>query len=634
MPGKYLFFLTASLLAATPALAQDDVAQPAAPAVSTDAQITVLATGSKLRLDQTGQAVTVITADQIAQVQGADLTRLLERVPGLTFSRNGGLGTFTGVRLRGSEAEQVLVLIDGVRVEDVSSPSGGYDFGNLLTGGIDRIDVLRGSNSVVWGSAAIGGVIVVTTKEVNGAEASVEYGAKETVSADAVAGVANDRYAFSLNGGYARTDGVSAAAVGTEPDGYRQWRIGGRGRVNLTPDLSLNAVARYADSKLDIDGYPPPTYTVFGDTPEYQKTRQFSGRAGFHYAGSALTLDGGYALADTRRNYYDPTYGADPQYGYKGRSQRVDLTGRIALPPHFALDFGGDSEWTRFSSSFDAQRSARLSSGHALLGWYTDRASLAAGVRVDDHSRFGTQATFGANGSVRVAQGLRLRASYGEGFKAPTLYQLYSDYGNQGLSPERSRSYDAGVEYTTADGVFHASATWFRRDTRNLIAYVSCFSVTSPLCADGRFGFYDNVGKTRAEGVELELRADVSPTFRAQAVYTYDLARNLTVADANYGKALARRPRNALTLSADWTSPLAGLTFGADVRLVSDSFDDAGNRTRLDGYELTTLRASLPFGDFFELFGRVENLFDEKYQTSAGYGTWGRSAFIGARVRY
>ncbi|MFM2370929.1 MAG: hypothetical protein RIS85_651, partial [Pseudomonadota bacterium] len=385
---KYLLSVSALVLA-SPALAQgvDDVV--IADTIRADA-ITVIATGSETLLSRLGQPVSVITADEIASVQGPDITRVLERIPGLTFTRNGGIGSFTGVRLRGADAEQVLVLVDGVRVEDVSAPSGGFDFGTLTPGGVERIDVLRGSNSVVWGSAALGGVIAIQSREFNGVEASAEYGANDTATADAAAGLATDRAAITLNGGYTRTDGVSAAAAGTEPDGFRQWRVGGKGRLNLTDSLSVVANARYADSRTDIDGYGPPTYFIFGDTPEYQTTRQASGRAGLRYVSDALTLNTGFALSDTKRDYYDPTFGTAPSYGYQGRSERVDLTGRLTLPANFSLDFGGDSEWTRFSSTFDAEAKANLTSGHALLGWSTDRASLAAGVRVDDHSRFGT----------------------------------------------------------------------------------------------------------------------------------------------------------------------------------------------------------------------------------------------------
>ncbi|MCY1672277.1 TonB-dependent receptor [Novosphingobium sp. SL115] len=627
---KYLLSVSA-LAVACPALAQspDDVVF--ADTIRPDA-ITVIATGSETLVSRLGQPVTVITADEIQSVQGPDLTRVLERIPGLTLTRNGSLGGFTGVRLRGADAEQVLVLIDGVRVEDVSAPSGGFDFGTLTSGGVERIDVLRGSNSVVWGSAAIGGVIAIQSRELNGVEASAEYGANDTATADAAAGLSTDRAAITLNGGYTRTDGISAAAVGTEPDGFRQWRVGGKGRLNLTGSLAVVATARYADSRTDIDGFGPPTYFDFGDTPEYQTTRQASGRVGLRYASDALTLNTGFALSDTKRDYFDPTFGTAPSYGYQGRSERVDLTGRFSLPANFTLDFGGDSEWTRFSSTFDAEAKANLTSGHALLGWSTDRASLAAGVRVDDHSRFGTAWTFGANGALSLTDNLRARASYGEGFKAPTLYQLLSDYGNANLVAERSKSYDAGLEWGTRNGPLHASATLFRRDSRNLIAFVSCASAGR--CADRPFGLYDNVAKARAEGVEVELGASPTQNLHFQAAYAFIKARNLTAGTANFGKDLARRPRHALTLSGDWTTPLGGIILGADLRLVGDSYDNAANTTRLDGYALTTVRASLPVTERVELYGRVENLFDVNYQTVATYGTLGRAGFVGIRARY
>lgn len=630
---KYLLSVSALTLS-VPAYAQatDDVM--VADYKIDPATITVIATGSETPLAKTGQAVTVITAAEIQSIQGPDITRVLERVPGLTITRNGGPGSFTGVRLRGSDAEQVLVLVDGVRLEDVSAPSGGFDFGTLTPGGVERIDVLRGSNSIVWGSAAIGGVIAVQSRDFNGVEASAELGANDSYLADASAGLSSDFGALTLNGGYSRTDGVSAAAVGTEPDGFRQWRVGGRGRVNLTQDLAIVATARYADTRTDIDGFGPPTYLVFGDTPEYQTTRQASGRVGLRYTGSDLTLNTGFALSDTKRDYFDPTFGTDPSYGYKGRSERVDLTGRLNLPADFTLDFGGDSEWTRFSSTFDAEAKANLTSGHALLGWSTGRASLAAGVRVDDHSRFGTAWTFGANGSFELVEDLRLRASYGEGFKAPTLYQLLSDYGNEGLNPERSKSYDAGLEWGAPYGKVHAAVTLFRRDSRNLITFVSCFGITTGICFGRPNGTYDNVGLARAQGVEAQLGARPTDTLHLQAAYTYLETENRTRGTANFGKDLARRPAHALTLSSDWTSPLAGLTLGADLRLVGDSFDNASNTRRLDGYALTTVRASFPITGKVELYGRVENVFDEAYETVANYGTWGRSAYIGIRARY
>jgi vitamin B12 transporter len=630
---KYLFLLGCSLGMAAPALAQDagvvsEDGDITLLLVTPDHAITVVATGNPAPVSRTGQSISVTGLLELQSIQGPDLTRVLERLPGVTITRNGGLGNFTGVRVRGAEAEQLLVLVDGVRMADMASPGGGYDFGNLTSGGIGKIELLRGSNSVVWGSQAIGGVLAVTSRAMDGVEASAEYGALDSLDASATAGVSGDRYNLALNGGYTRTDGISTAAVGTEPDGFRQWRIGGRGMARLNETLSATLTARYADSRLDQDGFPPPAF-AFADTREYSKTREASGRAGLAYDGAALDLDGGFALSETRRAYFDAPASTVSNFATQGRSERLDLSGHADLPAGLNLTFGGDSEWSRFSTSFDAEKRARLASGHALLGFSSERLNLAAGLRIDDHSGFGSQWTFGANGSYAVADGWRIRASYGEGFKAPTLFQLFSDFGNGALVPERSRSYDFGIEKGDRNGPLHVALTAFRRDSRDLIDFVSCFGVSTGICAGRPFGTYNNVRSARAEGVEAELGGALTDRVQARATYSYVKATNRVS-----GLDLARRPRHALSLSADWQTPLHDLSLGADLRVVSHSFDDAGNITRLAGFALVTLRASLPVTERIELFGRIENLGDKRYQTAAGYAAQGRSAYIGARARF
>jgi vitamin B12 transporter len=646
MSGKWSFMVGAfmrnllffSLLAAIGSPALADACEPSKDTDCItiadsyrDVPITVVATGGAIRVDQVGQSITVIGADEIDRVQGPDIDRVLERAPGVTLTRNGGLGGFTGVRVRGAAAEQLLVTIDGVRVAEVAAPGGGFDFGTLLAGEVGRIELLRGSNSVAWGSDAIGGVLAVTTREPAGLEANLEAGGHDRVSGQAAWGLARPGYVVRLGGGYTRDDGISAAEVGTERDGLRQWTLHGSGELRLSEALALVTTARYADARLAIDGFPPPTF-AFADTPERQDTRQTSGRAGLRWETRALTLQAGYALSDTRRALRDPSLSDDPTFTSHGRSGRAEAFGTWRLAPQWTLDFGADRQRDRFVTgpTFGNRGHATLASGHALLGWHGERADLTAGARYDDHSRFGHEWTFGANGSVRLGEGgWRLRGSYGEGFKAPTLFQLLSDFGNGALSPERSRSYDLGLERGDRNARLHLALTAFRRDSRDLIDFVSCFGTNMGICANRPFGTYDNVGRARAEGVEAELDAQVSPQFRAQAAYSFVRARN-----RDDGLDLARRPRHALTVSADWTTPLAGLALGGDVRLVSDSFDDAANTLRLDGYALATLRASVPLGERFEAFGRIENFTDAHYATVAGYGTAGRSAYLGARVRW
>lgn len=643
-------YLSSAVLSATvlslPAFAQEaegpiEYAEPAAAAIPQSSEITVLGTGLNLPLDQTGQSVAVIGEEEIGKIGGPDITRVLERAPGVTITRNGGLGGFTGVRVRGAEGEQLLVLIDGVRVADVASPGGGFDFGNLLSGSVGKIELLRGSNSVAWGSRAVGGVLAVTTKEVDGIEASAEYGAYDSIYAAAAAGIVTDRFSGGLTAGYQDTDGFSSAAIGTEPDGFRQWQVTGRAKYEVLDGLNLVANGRWADGKLDLDGFPPPTYITFDDTAEYQKTEEWSGRSGAEYTSANLDLMGGYSIAEVRRKTFDPDLMPDPNFTSKGRDERLELRGRYRFGGGIALDFGADNEWSRFdtTSNFGFGENAdfgeaEIASGHALLGWYSDSVTIAAGIRIDDHSDFGSEWTFGANGSVGLGSDWRVRASYGEGFKAPTLYQLMSDYGNETLRPETSKSYDIGIEKGDRNSGLHVALTAFRRDSRNLIDFVSCFGVTTGICSDRPFGTYNNVGKARAQGFEAELGARMTERFSAQVVYTYVEATNRTAGSPNEGNDLARRPRHALTWSADWTTPLADLAVGGDIRLASDSYDNASNTRELDGYALLTLRASLPVTEKIELFGRVENVTDADYETAAGFGTPGRSAYVGAKARF
>ncbi len=624
---KLLFLLP--LLLPGPALADGETAR--LDDGFEDRQLTLIVIGTRTRVDQSGQAISILGVEDVRAAQGADLTRLLERVPGLLFSRNGGTGSFTGVRLRGSESEQVLVLMDGIRVEDVSSPSGGFDFATLSPGEIERIDILRGSNSVPWGSAAMGGVIAITSRALSGVEGRVEYGSLATFTADGAAGLSSDAGAVSLSGGYRRSDGVSAAAAGNEADGFSSWHVGGRARLNLAPGLRLVASARHADTRTDIDGYGPPTYT-FGDTPEFQKTRQTAGYAGVDYEASGMTVSSGVALAHTGRAYFDPTYSSDPSYSYGGRSVRWDLNGAIALQKGLALHFGADREWTRFSSTFDAEARSATSSIHGQLSREWSHGALAVGVRWEDHDTFGSNWSAGANGTFSISERLRIRASFGEGFKAPTLFQLLSDYGNAGLKPETSRSFDLGFDFGGAGQPVSLAATFYRRDSKNLIAYVSCASLGR--CVDRPFGLYDNIARARAQGLELQATARPLDELELQAVYTFTETENRTAGSTQRGNQLARRPRHAATFVVDWRLWPGGPTFGGDMRWVGASYDDASNTIRIGSYALVALRTSMAVTDAIELYGRVENLFDQSYETAAGYGSWGRSVFLGVRTHY
>ncbi|HEX7656703.1 MAG TPA: TonB-dependent receptor plug domain-containing protein, partial [Sphingomonas sp.] len=270
-----LLLLSTAAIAASPAFAQET---PSAD------DIVVTAAGVPQDAGDVGQAVTVIDRDTIEQRQTVALSDLLATTPGVTVSRSGGLGTLTSLNIRGAEAAQTLVLIDGVRVNDPSSAAGGFDFANLLAGSVERVEVLRGPNAVPWGSEAIGGVInVVTEQPTDGfkGHAQLEGGSFGTAYGSGGIAGGNDRVNGALTAGWLSTDGISAYDKGTERDGYDQ--VGGTGRLNvaLAPGIGLDLRGYYAHSRVDLDGYPAPDY-VFADDGEYAKTQEAYGYAGVH----------------------------------------------------------------------------------------------------------------------------------------------------------------------------------------------------------------------------------------------------------------------------------------------------------------------------------------------------------------
>jgi len=647
---KYLFLLSCCL-PATPALAQDSsqtssatddyivIADTLRPA---ETSFTITVTGNRSEVEDTGQAVTVIGEDEIEEVQGADLTRILRRSPGVTLTRNGGVGAFSTTRVRGAPGEQLLVLIDGVEVSDPASPGGGFDFGNLLAGNIAKLDLLRGSNSTIWGSDAIGGVLAVTTDTQEGAEGSVEYGARDTLLATAAAGtgIGDDAGFVGLSGSYFTTDGFSAAASGTEPDGFEQWAVNGQARAYLSYELEMFARARYAEGDLEVDGFPAPAFAL-GDTDEFQKTRQYSASAGALYQSEALLLRGTYSFADTERANFNPAFGSAPGFTADGHSDRLEFRGEWRAIGPVLVNFGAEQEWTAFETNFDARQTTDNTAAYAQLGIEFGALSAHAGARHDDDARFGGATSFGADVTYRITDDWRVSGSIGEGFKAPTLFQELSDFGNTALLPEQSTSFDLGVRFgnRAAPGRGYASANLFRRDSENLIDFVSCFGSTDPICTGRPFGTYDNVGSARAQGVELEAGYRAGAGVTTRFAYAFVDTENRTSGDANNGNRLARQPRHAGTFSADWdTAPDTdgGLTLGADMRYVSTAFDNAANSTALDGYLLLDLRANLELTQLgagtLDLFGRAENISDVDYQTAAGFASPGRGVFVGLRA--
>lgn len=643
--------LLASTFVATAQLASPLYAQDQVQTFSEDDAedvIVVTALGIEQPKSDAGVAISVLNGDDLERRRNVSIADQLRMLPGVAISRNGPIGGFAGVRIRGAEAEHTLVLIDGIAVNDPSSPGGGFDFGTLLGNNITSIEVLRGANSTVWGNQAIGGVVSIETLSADdhgrNLSATAEYGSHESKRLSA--GIADQigNVGFAFGGGYFDTNGISAARNGTEADGMRQYLSHGRIDAELNDALALELRGYYSHSKVDLDGY---SFTANGiaDLPDYSTAQQANG-----YAGAKVTLAGGdfvsrigYAIADINRDNYNPAATQPLSFLARGQNGKISYRGDYTIGGGHRLLFGASHEVNRLRTA-DSWSSAK--SRNNIDGFYaqwlfapTEELNLVAGVRHDDHSYFGGHTSLAGNISYHVTPDLRLRTSYNEGFKAPTLFQLDGSdggYGNPDLRPEKARSIDAGIEADLIDRTLTVAASVFTRTTRDQIDYISCPSTGGPaICADGirPYGTYDNITKTRAKGFELELKAQPVPQLNVTANVSYVDAKNIADGTFNNGKRLARRPVHTGFVAADYVGR-SGWSVGADLYLAGDSFDDAGNSTRLDGYALLGLRAAVPIAGQFELFGRIENATDADYVTAAGYNSMGRAIYGGVKANF
>ena len=624
-----------ALVATIPAVAGPAVADASDP-ILVSARVPVTAA-------ELGSSVTVLTKADLDRLQAPLLVDVLKLQPGVTFSRNGGPGSFTAIRLRGAEGEQTTLVIDGVKVADTASPGGGADFANPSTANVGRVEILRGPQSLAWGSQAIGGVIAVETVAPGddlAADARLEGGSRNSWLAQADASGRVGPAAISVGGNWQKTDGISAASEArgaTERDDFESYGANARADVEIVPGLVADLRGRYQHSDVGLDGFPAPLYEL-ADTDDRQRTRELSRVAGLAYRGDSFFIRAGWQISDVDRRNYTPGATPETTFTSDGRLERLDLRGDWRATDWLTLAGGAEREITRITTEdqysvdpFKARSRLQGVWGQALLA-PIDGLNLQAGVRHDDHSRFGGATTFAASGSYQVIEPLRLKASWGEGFKAPTLYQLFSEYGNEVLKPERAKGWDAGAELKLLDGAFTASATWFQRVTRNQIDFISCWGDSNPICEDRPWGTYDNVARTRAKGVELGLGMNPVEGFTVGVQSSWIDARNRTEGSANEGNRLARRPSQTLSFVSDYQAP-AGWSVGATLSQVSSSFDDAANTRRIPGYLTADIRAGISFAERFELYGRITNLFDERYETVSFYGAPGRQAFVGIRAK-
>jgi vitamin B12 transporter len=629
------------LATSTPALAQDD-----------SAKIVVTATRAALLLDRVDSSVTVLDKKAIDASQDMEVTGLLLRTPGISMSRTGGIGSLTSVRLRGAEGDQSVIVLDGVKLTDPASTDSSYNMANLLTGDISRIEVLRGPQSTLWGSQAMAGVVnIVTASPTEPLQATfdIEGGARSTASARGGLGGKTGPLAWRLAGQAFATDGIcslDSSFGGIERDGYRNQSLSGRMELALSDQFQADVRGFYAHGRTETDGFDPFTFALV-DTPEFELNNQWLGYAGVrgNLLGGRLQNRIGFSYTETRRRNVDPRIDADDQVSFRsaGSTRRIDYQGTLSLLDRWNAVFGIEHEWSRFTSiapQFQAEPDtgrADLTDGYFQINGEIFRGfALTGGARYNHHENYGGRFLFTGGASWRLGTGTVLRARYGEGFKAPSLYQLHSQYGNEGLDPTSSRGWEAGIAQHLANDRVVIGAAYFERSTRDLISFNSCFGVPpgeDPLCDSHALagGYYINIGRSFVRGVELT--GSVRPFDGLSLDANYSRIEAESRSTGTEGNWLPRRPRQQGNATLTYRWPF-DLTTAVAVRWAGPSFDDLWNTRRLDGYALVDLRLELPAGDQVTLFARAENVADKQYQTVYQYGQLGRSIYVGARGRF
>ncbi|MDI7773948.1 TonB-dependent receptor [Asticcacaulis sp. EMRT-3] len=618
MPGFRPALLPLTLLLASPlAHAQDTV-------------VTIMR--QPLPISRIGQSLDVLTAADIQSYQSLFVADLLTHTTDLSLTRNGGPGEAASASIRGAGADHTLYILDGIRLNDPSQVGGGTNLGLIDTGDAARIEVLRGPLSTLWGSGALGGVVNIVSRT---AQAPLEgdltlegldhYGAAR-LGLGGIAGKLNWR----LSAGGQNDQGVSAFAGGNEKDGFAQSDVSARAGYAFSDTLKLNAVYDRTHSRNDYDGYPAPDY-VFADTGDFGKTDT-------NLAGLGLTqalAHGEQALSlsatDTKRDDYNAD--GTPSFLARGQITAADY--------HISYDWSGtrllgglayERDWMRNASpsSYDPDpvplRAAMTqASVYGQVRHDFGIVDMAISARHDDSSSFGGQDIAQASLVAPLGTAWRLHASAGLGVKVPSLYQLYSDYGSADLVPEKGVTLDGGLDYSFASGT--VGATVFSRTVRDQIDFVAC---AGDRCTSQPYGYYANIDRTRASGLELELTKAFGEKWRLKANYSFLHTRNESAGVR--GNRLPRTPdqMGSADLSYQATQKLS---LGLGVRHVGASFDDVYNATPLKAYSLADLRADYALTDRVSLFGRIENAGDTRYQTAAGYGQLGRRLWLGVHTR-
>jgi vitamin B12 transporter len=600
---------------------------------------TIVVTATRIATPQlqVASSISVVTAEDIAAKQFESLPDVLEQVPGLNVVQTGGVGGQTSVFMRGTNANHTKVFVDGIDVSDPSSPGGTFDFGQFPAQDIQRVEILRGPQSGLYGSDAIGGVINVITKSGSGPAqftAGAEAGSFDTFNQNAGVSGSLDGFHYAANVEHLHSGETPVTPLDLLTPGERRIddyydNVTGSTKLGyeVTSNFDVGLAARYTDSHLRLTAENEDNFPFdFPDSAQSANdTRQYYTRATAHLVSAGGAFDQTLGLAYSNVKSFE-TGPDSPESDFFGARVKVDWQGNISLAADEKLVLGAEHQLDEMTVPLSA--STTISSGYAELeSNFNDAFFNTLSLRYDDNDRFGGKTTYRvAPAYVIQDTGTKLKASVGTGFKAPTLSQMFQNfpdfdfYGNPNLKPESSLGYDVGFEQALANTAVRFGVTYFHNSIKNLIDDNADFTTLV------------NVGRAVTDGVESFVSYRPIQELTLGLDYTYTQAT-----DEVLHEELLRRPKHKATLSSEWHAT-SRLSLNAAVLSVSSWID--GNRDfsipRLTapGYTIVNLAAGYDLTPHLSLTGRIDNLFNRHYQEPVGFLQPSVGAFAGIKAKF
>jgi vitamin B12 transporter len=592
-----------------------------------------------------GASLSIIDPVDLEYRQTRVVSDVLRDIPGISVSRAGAVGGLTQIRIRGTEGNHTLVMIDGIKASDPSA--GEFDFATLIADNMARVEVLRGQQSALYGSDAIGGVINYTTlsgREAAGVSARIEGGSFGSFDGSARLGGVSGMFDYAINAGWQTTDGYPTSRFGTRDVGSENSTLSGKFNFEFSDVFRLKSVLRASQTEADSNdqsfAFGTPTYGFVIDSDDTYKNKTLLGlvRAEFDAIDGRLKSAVSVQGLDSQRDGYSGGARASGSEGsrLKASAESTLRLGERETVEHLitaAVDYE-DEEFQNTGPGINAAQALKRSNDNTgLVAQYNllanERLGLGASVRHDRNDRFDNVTTYRGEGSYRFESNTRIRAATGSGIKNPTSTELFgfnpnTFIGNPNLRPEKSKGWEAGVDQELLGGQVLLGATYFDNELEDEI-----FTTFSPTFVSSPA---NRTTLSKQKGVELTAEARVARVWRISAAYTHLDAKENNVEEV-------RRPKDIASLNVGWRAPSdrfgVNLTARYNGEMLDSNFTGVGPaRIPLEAYTLVNLGADFQLTEQVQLYGRVENLLDEEYEEVYTYATPGTAGYVGVRVKF